>query len=250
MQLSIFPSRVNRIPNCPIGILNLFNICLLLLLIVSTPTPTIQGMRVHPLSLKPNIRGIDFNFSEQQQHIPNSAMKKLRRLPHVFNYFLELPFCSEADVVVEEKEGFFRFVERIELEGAGNGQVRAQAVQIHPGVTKIVVRKGNGDGDKDEQLKVDTWRYRLPASAMPELATAVFVDGELIVTVPKDDHGRGEFDKDEQLKVDTWRYRLPASAMPELAMEVFVDGELIVTVPKDDHGRGEFDNGSRGVWRD
>ncbi|KAH0665908.1 hypothetical protein KY285_027114 [Solanum tuberosum] len=192
MQLSIFPSGVNRIPNCPIGILNLFNICLLLLLIVSTPT--IQGMRVHPLSLKPNIGGIDSKFSEQQQHIPNSAMKKLRRLPHVFNYFLELPFCSDADVVVEEKEGFFRFVARIELEGAGNEQVRAQAVEIHPGVTKIVVRKGNGDGDEDEQLKVDTWRYRLPASAMPELATAVFVDGELIVTVPKDDHGRGEFD--------------------------------------------------------
>lgn len=192
MQLSICPSGVNRIPNCPIGILNLFNICLLLLLIVSTPT--IQGMRVHPLSLKPNIRGIDSNFSEQQQHIPNSAMKKLRRLPHVFNYFLELPFCSDADAVVEEKEGFFRFVARIELEGAGNGQVRAQAVEIHPGVTKIVVRKGNGDGDEDEQLKVDTWRYRLPASATPELATAVFVDGELIVTVPKDDHGRGEFD--------------------------------------------------------
>ncbi|KAH0658568.1 hypothetical protein KY289_027316 [Solanum tuberosum] len=198
MQLSIFPSGVNRIPNCPIGILNLFNICLLLLLLLLllliVSTPTIQGMRVHPLSLKPNIGGIDSNFSEQQQHIPNSAMKKLRRLPHVFNYFLELPFCSDADVVVEEKEGFFRFVARIELEGAGNGQLRAQAVEIHPGVTKIVVRKGNGDGDEDEQLKVDTWRYRLPASAMPELATAVFVDGELIVTVPKDDHGRGEFD--------------------------------------------------------
>ncbi|WMV34206.1 hypothetical protein MTR67_027591 [Solanum verrucosum] len=151
-------------------------------------------MRVHPLSLKPNIGGIHSNFSEQQQHIPNSSMKKLRRLPHVFNYFLELPFRSDADVAVEEKEGFFCFMAKIELEGAGDGQVRAQAVEIHPGVTKIVVRKGNGDGDEDEQLNVDTWRYRLPASTMPELATAVFVDGELIVTVPKDDHGRGEFD--------------------------------------------------------
>ncbi|KAH0658589.1 hypothetical protein KY289_027337 [Solanum tuberosum] len=151
-------------------------------------------MRVHPLSLKPNIGGIHSNFSEQQQHIPNSSMKKLRRLPHVFNYFLELPFHSDTDVAVEEKEGFFCFMAKIELEGAGDGQVRAQAVEIHPGVTKIVVRKENGDGDEDEQLNVDTWRYRLPASTMPELATAVFVDGELIVTVPKDDHGRGEFD--------------------------------------------------------
>ena len=48
--------------------------------------------------------------------------------------------------------------------------------------------------DEDEKLNVDAWRYRLPASTMLELATTVFVDGELVVTVPKDDHGRGEFD--------------------------------------------------------
>ncbi|MCD9646521.1 hypothetical protein HAX54_036408 [Datura stramonium] len=200
MQLSIFSSRVNRIPNCPIGTLSVFNICLLLIVSI----PTIQGLRVHPLSLKRNIalpEGIDSNFSssisEQQQQIPNSSMKKLRKLPHVFNNVLELPFRSDADVAVEEKEGFFRFVAKFELEGAGDRQVRAQAVEIHPGVTKIVVRKGSGDDDDEiklllEQLNVDTWRYRLPASTMPELATAVFVDGELIVTVPKG--GRGEFD--------------------------------------------------------
>ncbi|KAH0665921.1 hypothetical protein KY285_027127 [Solanum tuberosum] len=115
-------------------------------------------------------------------------MKKLRRLPHVFNYFREFPFCSDA-AAVEEKEGFYRFMANIKLEGAGDGQVRAKVVEIHPGVTKIVVRKGNGDGE-DEQLNVGTWRYRLPASTMTELATMIFVDGELIVTVPKDDHGR------------------------------------------------------------
>lgn len=125
-------------------------------------------------------------------------MKKLRKLPHVFNNVLELPFRSDADVAVEEKEGFFRFVAKIELEGAGDGQVRAQAVEIHPGVTKIVVRKGNGNGEDEiklllEQLNVDTWRYRLPASTMPEMATAVFSDGELVVTVPKGDSGRGDF---------------------------------------------------------
>ncbi|TMW80360.1 hypothetical protein EJD97_021012, partial [Solanum chilense] len=108
------------------------------------------GMRAHPLSLKTKFGGIDSNFSEQQQHIPNSAMKELRRLPH--------------------------------------------EVEIHPGVTKIVVRKGNGDGDEDEKLDVDAWRYRLPSSNMPELATTVYVDGELVVTVPEDDHGRGVFD--------------------------------------------------------
>ncbi|WMV34214.1 hypothetical protein MTR67_027599 [Solanum verrucosum] len=116
-------------------------------------------------------------------------MKKLQSLPHVFNYFREFPFYSDADAAIEEKEGFYHFMVKIELEGAGDGQVRAKVVEIHPGVTMIVVRKGNRDGE-DEQLNVGTWRYRLPASTMPELATTVFVDGELIVTVPKDDHGR------------------------------------------------------------
>ncbi|KAG5600943.1 hypothetical protein H5410_032313 [Solanum commersonii] len=129
MQLSIFPSGVNRIPNCAIGILNLFNICLL--------------------------SSYCFNPTIWQQHIPDSTMKKLRRLPHVFNYFREFPFCSDAYAAVEEKEGFYRFMEKIELEGDGDGQVRAKVVEIHPGVTKIVVRKGNGDGE-DEQLNVGT----------------------------------------------------------------------------------------------
>ncbi|TMW96187.1 hypothetical protein EJD97_007767, partial [Solanum chilense] len=75
----------------------------------------------------------------------------------------------------------------------GDGQVRAHAVEIHPEVTKIIVRKGNGDGE-DEQLNVDTWRYKLPALTIPELATTVFANGDLKMTMPKDDHGRGEFD--------------------------------------------------------
>ncbi|KAK6786375.1 hypothetical protein RDI58_014900 [Solanum bulbocastanum] len=129
-------------------------------------------------------------------------MKKLRRLPHIFSYFLELPFCSDADVAVEDKEGFFHFIAKIELEGARDGQVRAHAVEIHPGVTKIVVRKGNGDGE-DELLNVDTWRYKLPASTMSELSTVVFLDGELKVTVPKDDHGCGEFDNRSR---GVWRH--------------------------------------------
>lgn len=70
-------------------------------------------------------------------------------------------------------------------------------MEIHPGVTKIVVRKGNGDGEMGlllEQLSVDTWRYRLLASTMPGLATAAFVDGALVVTVPKGGREAAEFD--------------------------------------------------------
>ncbi|OIS96226.1 PREDICTED: uncharacterized protein LOC109236231 [Nicotiana attenuata] len=130
-----------------------------------------------------------------------NGIKKLRKLPHVFGKVLELPFRSDADVEVEENPEFFRFVTEIGVHGDVNsaidvGNVRAEAVEIHPGVTKIVVRNGDKGGKAElllEQLKVDTWRFRLPASAKPELATAVFVDGELVVTVPKGGNGRGVY---------------------------------------------------------
>ncbi|KAH0701418.1 hypothetical protein KY285_015696 [Solanum tuberosum] len=124
---------------------------------------------------------------------PNS-IKKLRKLPHVFSKVLELPIPSDADVEVEENPEFFRFMAKIEQHGENIRDVRAQTVEIHPGITKIVVRNG---GEAEllmlDQLNVDTWRFRLPASAKPELATAVFADGELIVTVPKGVNGRGGY---------------------------------------------------------
>ncbi|KAJ0092024.1 hypothetical protein Patl1_25352 [Pistacia atlantica] len=36
-----------------------------------------------------------------------------------------------------------------------------------------------------DELELDMWRFRLPETTRPELASAVYVDGELIVTVPK-----------------------------------------------------------------
>ena len=101
-------------------------------------------------------------------------------------------FRSDANVAVEEKEGFFSLVAKIELERAGDGQVRILQVEIHPaGLRKIVVKKGNAAGEDENELNVDTyWRYRLTALTMPELGTVVFVDGELLVMVPKDDQGR------------------------------------------------------------
>ncbi|KAA8548651.1 hypothetical protein F0562_000335 [Nyssa sinensis] len=82
------------------------------------------------------------------------------------------------------------------LDDAIGDPVRARAVEIHPGVIKIVVRGGGGNNGDEvelliEKLEVDAWRFRLPASTRPELASAVFVDGELVVTVPK---SGGEFE--------------------------------------------------------
>ncbi|KAL8485231.1 hypothetical protein ACS0TY_027507 [Phlomoides rotata] len=117
----------------------------------------------------------------------NSNYKKLRRLPHVFSKVLELPFRSDADVAVEEGPNFFRFVVKIMVgPDAVVGNVRAHAVEIHPGVIKIVVRNDNKHVKLPlDELEIDTWRFRLPSSTLPKLATAVFVDGKLTVMVPK-----------------------------------------------------------------
>ncbi|KAK9075555.1 hypothetical protein SSX86_003880 [Deinandra increscens subsp. villosa] len=58
----------------------------------------------------------------------------------------------------------------------------AHTIKICLGVTKVMVRaaRGGGDfGDDGNELKLDLWRFRLPESTQPELATAAFSDGEL-----------------------------------------------------------------------
>ncbi|MED6205503.1 hypothetical protein PIB30_018285 [Stylosanthes scabra] len=153
-------------------------ILLLILALQSSLTfpSTASTMKVHPVV--PRKRNITIQFGVDAAA---AAGKKLRRLPHVFSRVLELPFRSDADVAIEEAPDYFRFV----AETDGIGDVRAHAVEIHPGVTKIVVRDGSPVEFSIDDLQLDMWRFRLPESTRPELASAVFVDGELIVTVPK-----------------------------------------------------------------
>lgn len=72
-------------------------------------------------------------------------------------------------------------------------------MEIYPGVTKVVIR-GNGVIDvSGTELELDLWRFRLPASMRPELASAAYEDGELVVTVPK---GAPEEDDDGGVLVE------------------------------------------------
>ncbi|NP_001143797.2 uncharacterized protein LOC100276567 [Zea mays] len=147
-------------------------------------------MRVHPAPRKRTIA---------VQRCASAAAgalggKKLRRLPHIFDKVLELPFAADADVSVEEDAAALRFVaaaDEFSLAGA-----RAHAVEIHPGVTKVVVRglsssSLGGDGDDDDDgaaaaaFELDRWRFRLPPCTRPAMATATYAAGELVVTVPK-----------------------------------------------------------------
>ncbi|MED6161010.1 hypothetical protein PIB30_056762 [Stylosanthes scabra] len=132
----------------------------------------------------------------------SDSNNKLRRLPHVFSKVLQLPLSSDADVSVEEWPHCFQFVADAP---AGMASVEASTFQLHPGITKLVVRDSQTAdftelSSFDEfELRLDVWRFRLPESTCPEMATAMLRDGQLIVTVPK--HQRGGVD-DNRAMVD------------------------------------------------
>ncbi|KAL8055046.1 hypothetical protein ABFX02_04G030900 [Erythranthe guttata] len=138
-------------------------------------------MKVHPAPGKRNIT-FRYDVASLLAQANTCRQKKLRRLPHIFAKVLELPFHSDADVSIHDTPHSIRFTAPTD---DISGDVRADAVEIYPGVTKIVIR-GNGVVDLcGIELDLDLWRFRLPASTLPELASAAYEDGELVVTVPK-----------------------------------------------------------------
>ncbi|PSS14608.1 Class I heat shock protein [Actinidia chinensis var. chinensis] len=142
-------------------------------------------MKVHPAPKKRNI-ALRYDVASVISEATALAcrQKKLRRLPHIFAKVLELPFRADADVSVVETADCFRFV--VDTDDGIGGDVRAHTVEIYPGVTKIVVR-GNDVVDLSvDELELDLWRFRLPEATVPERASAVYSEGELVVTVPKD----------------------------------------------------------------
>ncbi|KAH8495757.1 hypothetical protein H0E87_018811 [Populus deltoides] len=175
---------------------------------INAPTNR-ETMKVHPLPKKRNNITIQFYDHRGDPLVSSSGgsqHKKLRRLPHIFSRVLELPFRSDADVSVEENPDCFRFV----AETDNNiGEVRAHTVEIYPGVTKIVIRpNGYLELSPLDDLELDMWRFRLPETTRPELASAVLADGELIVTVPKgeevEEEGNGNNNNGEFRGVDAY----------------------------------------------
>ncbi|BAT95586.1 hypothetical protein VIGAN_08234000 [Vigna angularis var. angularis] len=139
-------------------------------------TYTMFAKTLKPFAEKPSQRGV----------VSSPPTKKLLRLPHVFSKILELPCSSSDDVFVEETPHFFRFVA-----SCNAGGVRALAIEILPGITKIVIKRMDGSdvavaGQRQySSLGVGLWRFRLPPGTQPEMVTAVCSGGKLMVTVPK-----------------------------------------------------------------
>ncbi|XP_077248434.1 17.4 kDa class I heat shock protein-like [Tasmannia lanceolata] len=147
-------------------------------------------MKVHPVAANKLYQPLNSEFylllkqnsDDSSNPIEKIGPYKLIRTPHMFDKVLELPFNSEAEVFVEENSDCFRFF--VFTDDIGDG-VWAHPIGIYPGVTKIVIKGGNVFELAMDEFGLDLWRFRLPQSTRPELATAVYEDGELIVTVPK-----------------------------------------------------------------
>ncbi|CAI9781176.1 unnamed protein product [Fraxinus pennsylvanica] len=147
-------------------------------------------MKVHPV---PRC-ALRYDIASVLAEANTSRNQKLRRLPHIFAKVLELPFQSDAIVSVEETLDSIKFIAATD---EIDGEVRANVVEICPGLTKIVVILGNGVLEfSGTEFVLDMWRIRLPTSALPELASAAYGGGELMVTVPKgdevDENGGGD----------------------------------------------------------
>ncbi|KAK9281705.1 hypothetical protein L1049_004609 [Liquidambar formosana] len=153
-------------------------------------------MKVHPTPKKRNIAlryDVASTLSEATR-LAFNKQKKLRRLPHIFAKVLELPFHSDADVSVEETPDSLRFA--APTDGVGD-DVHAHSVEIYPGVTKIVMRGNNLLDLSLDELALDMWRFRLPPCSRPEMASAAYRDGELVVIVPKGAVSEEEEDGDD-----------------------------------------------------
>ncbi|XP_073135607.1 uncharacterized protein [Henckelia pumila] len=138
-------------------------------------------MKIHPVPRQRNAT-LRYDVASLLAQANSCRQKKLRRLPHIFEKVLELPFHADADVSIEETPESLRFAAVTE---DITGDVRADAIEIYPGVTKILIRGNSVVDFPGTEFELDLWRFRLPESTRPELASAGYRDGELVVTVPK-----------------------------------------------------------------
>ncbi|MCO5579448.1 hypothetical protein L7F22_033303 [Adiantum nelumboides] len=125
-------------------------------------------------------------------HIVNGGglgrTKQLKRLPHVFCKWLELPFADDTNVEIEESRESYKFVVR--QEGLSESDVVAEAVEIVPGAVKVMLRgqeriramlvkNGGIDGG------ASNWRARLPPSAKTEAIMSSYAQGVITISIAK-----------------------------------------------------------------
>ncbi|CAM6047364.1 unnamed protein product [Sphagnum compactum] len=130
-----------------------------------------------------------------------SFTKKLKRMPHLFDRVLELPFHADTLVEVQESRDSFSFV--VKMPGLVAEEVKPELVEIVPGAIKVVIQ-GGGEGllFDLESSEVELWRFRLPASTIPEATVARYKNEVLEVTIPKNPVSCATAAEDEVFKRD------------------------------------------------
>ncbi|KAL9671109.1 hypothetical protein QQ045_008675 [Rhodiola kirilowii] len=112
-----------------------------------------------------------------------------QRLPHIFD---KSP--PQAAAHLRFSSDLFR---QIAADGLGV-EIRAEAIEIYPGVTKVVIR-GESEDDGYYGLEIDRWRFRLSECTRPEMASAECVGGMLVVIVPKGESLVADDDEDGEI---------------------------------------------------
>ncbi|XP_048234323.1 uncharacterized protein LOC125370915 [Ricinus communis] len=128
---------------------------------------------------------------DMEEFMKRNGWKRIN-VPHVFAKVLELPFNSNTDVSVEETQDSFLFIADSASSDDGEetaaNDFRAHVIKILPGATILVLKvahSGNVGSCEDEEVNIDTWRFRLPSTACAERTSAMCIGGQLVVTVPK-----------------------------------------------------------------
>ncbi|MCO5589347.1 hypothetical protein L7F22_043314 [Adiantum nelumboides] len=114
--------------------------------------------------------------------------KQLKRLPHVFCKWLELPFAEDTNVEIKESRESYKFVVR--QEGLSESDVVAEAVEIVPGAVKVMLRgqeriKAMSVKNRGILGGACNWRARLPPSAKTEAIMSSYAHGVITITIPK-----------------------------------------------------------------
>ncbi|XP_052168991.1 uncharacterized protein LOC127785631 [Oryza glaberrima] len=123
----------------------------------------------------------------QPQLVESEPVKKLQRLPPVFSRVLELPFPRDTNV----RKLFTTNADLFFVPHGVGGEpdvVKVHIVRLERwDMTRVVVHIGPGEPDLRNDLVYDKWRFPLAETSILSMVMAGYVNGQLIVVVPRMD---------------------------------------------------------------
>lgn len=166
------------------------------------------------------------------------GQKQLKRLPHVFCKFLDLPFAAETPILVQERRDCYAFI--VQQPGLQETDMVAEVVQIVPGATKVVLRGADRIRATLMQNPSSNFEERTGRSPNPNPSTDPdLTTGRIPNPNPPDlprgrnlNPGSAMRNPNANPEMRQWRLRLPACTVPEAASTTYAEGTLTITIPK------------------